>query len=93
MKSSAGQVFGWHLSNTGWSSVFMKFYNQAGPPLVGTSTVFATLYVPPGQITSVEHTNGIAFSSGIGIRATAGVADDDIAAPGSNAVVVNVFYK
>ncbi|WP_437624406.1 hypothetical protein [Sorangium sp. So ce1151] len=93
VKSSAGQVFGWHLSNTGSSGAFVKLYDQSGPPLVGTSAVVATLYVPAGQVVSAEHTNGIAFANGIGIGATTVAADTDVNDPATNAVIVNMFYK
>ncbi|XXT18156.1 hypothetical protein WME94_48795 [Sorangium sp. So ce429] len=93
VKSSAGQVFGWHLSNTGASGAFVKFYDAAGAPLVGVTTTFMTLYVPAGQVVSAGHTNGIAFSNGIGIGATTGPTEPDTNDPATNAVIVNVFYK
>ncbi|WP_437575048.1 hypothetical protein [Sorangium sp. So ce887] len=93
VKSSAGQVFGWHCSNTGGSGVFVKFYNTGAVPAVGLSPAFMTLYVPAGQAISAEHTNGIAFSSGIGIGATPHSADGDENNPAADTVVVNVFYK
>ncbi|XYH99959.1 hypothetical protein ACMHYB_09440 [Sorangium sp. So ce1128] len=93
VKSSPGQVFGWHLANTGASGVFVKLYNMATAPQIGTSTPVATLYVPAGQVVSAGHTNGIEFSLGIGIGATTGAADNDTNDPAANAVIVNVFYK
>ncbi|WP_437912413.1 hypothetical protein WME73_35355 [Sorangium sp. So ce302] len=93
VKSSPGQVFGWHLSNSGASGAFVKLYNMATSPTVGTSSPVATLYVPAGQNASAEHTNGIAFTNGIGIGATVGATDGDATAPAENTVIVNVFYK
>jgi hypothetical protein len=51
------------------------------------------LYVPAGQVVSAEHTNGIAFSNGIGIGATSAASDDNTSQPGLNTIIVNVFYK
>ncbi|WP_437710015.1 hypothetical protein WMF45_35585 [Sorangium sp. So ce448] len=93
VKSSAGQVFGWHLANSGASDAFVKLYDMATAPTVGTSTPVATLYVPAGQNASAEYTNGIAFTNGIGIGATAAAADDNTSQPGANTMIVNVFYK
>lgn len=93
LKSSPGQVFGWHLANIGASGVFVKFYDTAADPPVGLSTTLATLYVPAGQVVSAEHTNGIAFSNGICIGATTGPAELDDNAPAADTVIVNVFYK
>jgi hypothetical protein len=93
VKSSPGQVFGWHISNTGTGGAFIKLYNLAAAPTVGTSTPMLTLYVAGNSVSAVEHINGITFSNGIGAGATTGVGDTDASAPGSNVVVVNLFYK
>ncbi|WP_437951055.1 hypothetical protein WME98_09725 [Sorangium sp. So ce296] len=94
LKDSPGQVFGWHISNTGASGVYVKLYNMTeAPGNMSNGSLVMTLYVPAGQITSVEHTNGIAFTIGIGLRATAGVSDTDNTAPTANSVIVNLFYK
>ncbi|MDC0678640.1 hypothetical protein [Sorangium atrum] len=92
-KSSPGQVFGWHLANWGSSVAFVKLYNTAGTPTVGTTEPALTLMVPAGQVVSAEHTNGIAFTNGIGIGATVGAADGDATAPAANTMIVNVLYK
>ncbi|WP_437314751.1 hypothetical protein [Sorangium sp. So ce385] len=93
VKSSAGQVFGWHLANTGSSAAFVKLYDMAGTPTMSSDVPAVTLCVPAGQVTSAEHTNGLAFTNGIAIAATAGSADNNNSAPGLNTMVVNVFYK
>ncbi|WP_437606634.1 hypothetical protein WMF20_37560 [Sorangium sp. So ce834] len=93
VKSSAGQVFGWHLANWGSSVAFVKLYNTAATPTVGTTEPALTLMVPAGQVVSAEHTNGIAFANGIGIGATAAASDNNTSAPGVNTMIVNVFYK
>ncbi|WP_437912422.1 hypothetical protein WME73_35405 [Sorangium sp. So ce302] len=93
VKSSAGQVFGWHLANRSSTEAFVKLYDAAGAPTVGTTQPALTLMVPAGQVVSAEHTNGIAFTNGIGIGATAAAADDNTSQPGANTMIVNVFYK
>jgi hypothetical protein len=40
----------------------------------------------------VEFTNGIAFSTGIAITTTTGLADTDSAAVALNDLVINIFY-
>ncbi|WP_437740792.1 hypothetical protein WMF39_34735 [Sorangium sp. So ce1504] len=93
VKSSAGQVFGWYLANWSSTDAFVKLYNTAGAPTVGTTQPALTLMVPAGQVVSTEHTNGIAFTNGIGIGASATAADNNTSAPGANTIIVNVFYK
>ncbi|KYF79700.1 hypothetical protein BE20_15970 [Sorangium cellulosum] len=93
VKSSPGQVFGWHLANWGSSEAFVKFYNTSAAPTVGTTEPALTLMVPAGQVISAEHTNGIAFTNGIGIGATSAASDNNTSQPGANTMIVNVFYK
>ena len=93
VKDSAGQVFGWYLSNTGAGGVFVKLYDLDTAPTVGSSVPVMTLYVPPGGVASAEHVNGISFSNGVGVAATTLVGDADTTAPASNAVIANLFYK
>ncbi|MGK4001456.1 hypothetical protein WMF31_02440 [Sorangium sp. So ce1036] len=93
VKSSPGQVFGWHLANWSSSDAFVKLYDTAGAPTVGTTQPALTLMVPAGQVVSAEHTNGIAFTNGIGIGASAAASDNNTSTPGPNTIIVNVFYK
>ncbi|WP_438015325.1 hypothetical protein WMF18_31225 [Sorangium sp. So ce315] len=93
VKSSPGQVFGWHLANWGSSVAFVKLYNTSAAPTVGTTQPALTLMMPIGAVISAEHTNGIAFTNGIGIGATTSPSDNNTSAPGANTVIVNVFYK
>lgn len=93
-KSAKGgkQVFGWYLSNTGTSVAFVKLY-ETETPTVGTTVPIATFMVPVGAVVTAEMTNGIAVASGFAIAATTGVSDTDRTAPGTNAVVANIFYS
>lgn len=96
-KGSAGQVYGWVITNTNASARFVKLYNKATAPSVGTDTPVITLVIPGNAngagIVAAEFTSGIAFGTGIGLGITTGVADADTGAPAANEVVVNLFYK
>ena len=93
IKASAGQVFGYYIYNNATSVRFVKFYNKATAPTVGTDTPVITLGIPASSAANVDFANGIAFATGIGIGATTGVADNNTTAPSSNDVVVNIYYK
>jgi hypothetical protein len=93
IKNAAGQVFGWYLFNAAAAVRFVKFYDKAAAPTVGTDTPLFTLGLPAGAAANVELANGIAFANGIGIGATTGAADADTGAPAANDLVVAVFYK
>ena len=93
LKASAGQVFGWYLFNAAAAARFVKFYDQAAAPTVGTDTPLFTLGLPAGAAANVEFVHGIAFANGIGLGATTGVADANTGAPAANDLSVAVFYK
>lgn len=95
-KASAGQVYGWFCSNVNASAAYLKLYNKASAPTVGTDTPVMTILIPgntAGAGTNVEFTNGIAFSTGIAWALTTAVADSSTAAVAANEVVVNLLYK
>lgn len=93
IKSSAGQVYGWYIFNNATSTRYIKLYDKATTPTVGTDTPVMTLGIPGSSAANVSFTNGVAFSAGIGIGATTAVADASVAAPGTNDLVVNINYK
>ena len=94
-KASAGQVYGWYITNTNAAARYVKIYNKATAPAVGTDTPIMTLVIPgnaTGAGTNVAFNPGIAFATGIGYGITTGIADNDTGAPAANEVVVNLFY-
>jgi hypothetical protein len=93
IKASAGQVYGWFIANNASSARFVKFYNKATAPTVGTDTPVMTLEIPANASANVSFVQGIAFGTGIGIGATNLVADADTTAPSSNDLVVNILYN
>ena len=96
VKSSAGQVYGWQISNTNASVRFFKLYNKATAPTVGTDTPVMTIAIPGntnGGITELEFATGITFSTGISFALTTGVADSDTTAVAANEVLVNLLFK
>jgi hypothetical protein len=93
IKASAGQVYGWYLYNNASSIRVVKLYNKATAPTVGTDTPTQTIVLPANGGANVFSDIGFAFSSGIGIGVTTGIADNDTGAPSANDVVANLFYN
>lgn len=95
VKGSAGQLYGYYLFNASASVRFVKLYDKASAPTVGSDTPVLTIPLPAGSGAHLGpgSANGIAFSLGIGIAATQLLADADTTAPAANDVVVNLFYK
>jgi len=96
VKASAGQVYTIIAHNTNAAARFLKIYNKATAPTVGTDTPVMTLPIPgntagAGFVMDVGGM-GIAFATGIGIGITTGVADADTGAPAANECVVNILF-
>jgi hypothetical protein len=97
VKGSAGQVYSMWVANLATSTRFIKFYN-ATSGTAGTGTPVLTIPIPGNSSDDIAGvfnagSHGIAFSTGICVGATTGVADNDTGAPGANEVVVNIFFK
>ncbi len=92
IKTSAGQIYGGYLFNVATTVRFVKLYNKATAPTVGTDTPVMTLCVPAGGGATFNWDKGIAFSSGIGVGVTNLVGDSDTTAPTANDVTINLFY-
>ncbi len=99
IKNSAGQVYGYEFSNndTGWA--YVKFYNKATAPTVGTDTVIRTVGVPPAGRVNYHSTVGIPFATGISIGTTGGatattsIQDSSTAVSVVNTLTIDIDYK
>lgn len=96
-KASAGQVFTIIAMNTNAAVRYLKLYNKATSPTVGTDTPVMTIPIPGNTAGAgfVLDTGGmgIAFATGIGFALTTGIADSDTGAVAANEIVINVLYK
>jgi hypothetical protein len=92
VKASAGQLYGYYIYNASTSAKFVKLYNKASAPTVGTDTPVITLPIPAGSAANMDFVEGIAFATGIALAITGVVTDADATAVAANDVVVNLFY-
>lgn len=99
IKGTAGQVYGWNITNFRTTTVYVKFYNDtAANVIVGTTTPLFTLAIPGNSSDDTMLAQslggmGIAFSAAITWAATTGLADNDTGAPAANDVAGTVWYK
>jgi hypothetical protein len=91
VKASAGQLYGYYLSNQASSVRYVKFYNKATAP-ASTDTPVLTVALPANSAANASIPQGLAFGAGIGIRGTTGVADGDTGAPTANDIIANLWY-
>ncbi len=97
VKASAGQVGFVLVTNTNAAVRYLKLYNKASAPTVGTDTP-VQVYAIPGATTgggvSVPIPNGgLEFTTGIALAITTGAADSDTGAVAANEIIVNLGHK
>ena len=93
VKASPGLVCGYYLVNLNTVAFrFVKIYNKASSPTVGTDVPRLTLGVPSLSAANIAFTLPLAFETGIAIALTTGAADADSGAVAAAEVVVNLYY-
>jgi hypothetical protein len=96
VKASAGQVYGIAVYSTNAAARYLKLYNKASAPTVGTDTPVLRLTIPGGTAgagLNFEISNGAAFATGIAFALTTGAADTDTTGVALNEILVNILYK
>ena len=91
IKDAKSQIFSMVLCNTAASINYVKLYDKVTAP-ANTDTPTHTIALQANQTLSVSVGQGIEFVSGIGMRATTGVADNDNTSPAANAVIVDIHW-
>lgn len=96
LKASAGQVYGIQVFNLNAAARYLKLYNKASAPTVGTDTPVKVFMIPgnaAGAGIVSNWINGVEFNTGIAYALTTGIADSDTGAVAASEIVVNVDYK
>lgn len=95
-KDTAGTLGFLAASNVNADERYLKIYDKATPPVVGTD-VPKYVFLIPGNTTGAGTnipipTAGLKFVNGIGLALTTGPANSDTGAVGANEIVVNYGY-
>lgn len=91
VKGSAGSLYGVIATNTTATIYYLKFYNKATSPTVGTDTPVITIPLLAGQTVQAQFPTGIAFATGIGLALTGAGADND-STNAATGVYLHAFY-
>ena len=93
IKASAGTLGYVQASNINAAARYLKFYNKATAPVVGTDVPVHVWLIPgntAGAGTNIPiPSEGVNFSAGISFALTAGAADSDVAAVAASEIIVN----
>ena len=97
VKGSAGQIYMITASNVNASARYLKLYNKASVPTVGTDTPVHTFIIPgntAGAGTNIPVPDcGIEFTTGIAFALTTEATDVGSTGVAANEIVVNLAYK
>jgi hypothetical protein len=89
VKAAATQLYGYAISNTNAAARYVKFYDKATAPTVGTDVPKHTIQVPGNAVVIRALPEGMKFTTGFGWATTTGVADTDTGAVGANDLVID----
>jgi hypothetical protein len=93
VKGSAGKLYQVDCFNSDSIGYWVKFYNKATAPTVGTDVPVATRWVPAGGGYVLPGDIGTPFSAGIGFATTLLATDaDTTVVTNANKLVVNLKY-
>lgn len=95
VKASAGILTGGSIRNNAAAVKWVKFYNKASAPTVGTDIPVLTIGLPAASvlgIASITGSSGARFSTGIAYAITGAFADADATAVASGDIEVNLIY-
>jgi hypothetical protein len=96
LKNGAGQIYSIVAMNINAAVRYLKLYNKASAPTVGTDTP-VQVYAIPGATTgggfSINIPVGMEFTTGISFALTTGITDADTGAVAASEILVNIIYK
>lgn len=93
VKNAAGTVYGIYASNVNAAIRYLKLYNKASAPTVGTDVPVLTIPIPATGFANVPFgALGKRFATGISFALTTGAADSDTAAVAANEIKVSIDY-
>jgi len=89
------ELTGWNIQNPNTSIVYLKFWDQAAAPTVGTTIPDKTLEIPGSTTLYMEHETNRSqgtFDKALWYAAVTGRGDTDNTAP-TTAVYAEIYYK
>lgn len=89
-----GSLAGFHGYNASAAVKYLKFYNKASAPTVGTDIPVLTIALAPTAAFAISYPDGYAFNTGIAYALTGAAADNDTTALTlADVVGLNVNYS
>lgn len=92
VKATPGRIASAIFVNTSAAVKYIKLYNKATAPVVGTDVPIMTVAIPATSSVVLFIPCGIFFSAGIALAITGLGTDADVTAVALNDVIVNLQY-
>ncbi len=95
VKASAGNLYSIVAIGLTANVRYLKLYNKASSPTVGTDVPVMTIPIPgntQGAGVSIPFSMGVNFGTGIALAITTGAADADTGAVTASDVIINLTY-
>lgn len=92
IKSGAGQVYGWAITNTNAAIRYICFHDSLKIPTAGNAIYFK-YGIPASGASNQAFDFGIQFSNGIAITTVVNAIDSDATSVAANDLIINIFYK
>lgn len=93
VKATAGTIYSLIVSNINAAARYIKLYNKATAPTVGTDVPILTLAIPASGVLSLDMgALGLKFATGIGIGITTVNTDADATAVAASEIKVALMY-
>jgi len=92
VKATPGQIWEIVATNSNGSVRYLKLYDKASAPTVGTDVPKCTYMLPAGGGVHLKFVRGVPFTIGIASAMTTGAADSDTAAVAANEVIIHIHY-
>lgn len=91
LKASAGMIYGITVMNASAAVRYLRIYNKASSPTVGTDVPIMVIAVPATSSKEINFSQGIKFSTGIGYATTtgAGATDNTAVTAGDMQILIN----
>lgn len=93
LKGSAGQVYEACVNSNATYPVYLKLYNKATSPTVGTDTPVKVIQAQAGVPACMRTEEGFAFGTGIAWALTKGITDADTTAVLISDATTEISYK
>lgn len=94
VKNSAGTLYLVDGYNGNAAARYLKIYNKATAPTVGTDIPILTRYLAPQASFNLSIPSGVQFSAGLAYALTTGAPDNDTGAVGAGDIMaMNLVYR